>query len=97
MDDSIDTAGWGQWRHEWIRAGNGLRLIARLPIPAMLRIPSTNHYVAFLPREWSENEREAQLKLYMWDFWLATFGLEQPREHLREHLMHGGVDEHDIA
>jgi len=63
----------------------------------MLRIPSTNRYIAFLPQEWSQNEREAQLKLYMWDFWLGTFGLEQTREHLREHLAHGGRDEHDIA
>lgn len=97
MDDCIRNEPCGQWRHEWIRAGNGLRLIARLPAAAMLRIPNTNHYVAFLPREWSQQRREAQLKLYMWDFWLATFGLEQTREHLRAHLTHGGIDEHDIA
>lgn len=87
----------GIWASEWLRAGNGLRLIARLPLAAMVPVPGSGRYLAFVPREWSQDEREAQLKVYMWEFWLATFGLEQTREHLREHLAQRGAEEHGAA
>ena len=97
MDNSSREDWFGPWAMEWMRAGNGLRLIARLPIPAMVRLPGTARYLAFLPCEWSRAEQEAQMKLYMWDFWLATFGLEKTREQLRDFLAHHEAGEHGVA
>jgi len=69
----------------WLRRGNGIRLIARLPYEEMVVTPCGDT-LALVPAEWIGTRRDAAFTDLLWRHYLMRYGHEATRAQFRAWL-----------
>lgn len=75
----------GESERIWLRRGNGVRRIPRLPYAEMVVIPCGDA-LALIPAEWVGERREKAFRRLLWRYYLMHYGHQPTREQFRAWL-----------